>query len=350
MVKRVSLWIGLAVVGAGAVIAAQTRSVEVTDLTDREKIVLLAFGDGGTGAAGQYRVAQAMFETCQQRGCNLAIVMGDVLYDNGVEVENRSSVEASYQEIMAQFDEKFERPHASFSQLPGFRFWIALGNHDYRRNATSTMVTYSEFSDLWRLPAFHYEVPVLPDWLQIQAIHTDTDERRDLNGMQVASLKRDLCDERNPDRWKLAFGHNPVYNSGHHRGDGNEQRTRALLEGPLFQACGLHVYFAGHAHHQEHLTATGFEQVIQGAAGRITGSNRPDRSTPTLQRHFARAFGFAIVEVDANQIRMDFYEVMNTKEKGDFMPPAPGETVRTYSWCGTRADIGRPDHPPPACP
>ena len=25
--------------------------------------------------------------------------------------------------------------------------------------------------------------------------------------MQVASAKRALCDERNPERWKLAFGH-----------------------------------------------------------------------------------------------------------------------------------------------
>jgi len=349
MVRSVSLWIVL-VAGASAAVAAQTRSVDVTDLTGQDTVVLLVFGDSGTGDAGQHRVSRAMFETCRARGCDLAIVTGDVLYENGVEVENRSSADASYQEIVEQFNQKFERPYAAFSQLPGFRFWIALGNHDYRRNVFSTLTTYSEFSGLWRLPAFHYEIPGLPDWLQVQAIHTDTDERRDLNGMQVASLKRDLCDERNPDRWKLVFGHNPVYNSGHHRGDGNERQTRAMLEVPLFQACGVHAYFAGHAHHQEHLTATGFEQVIQGAGARITGSNRPSSSTPTQQRFFSRTFGFAIVEVDVDRIRMDFYDVENTREKGTFTPPTQDEIVRTYSWCGTRADIGRPDHTAPACP
>jgi hypothetical protein len=47
---------------------------------------------------------------------------------------------------------------------------------------------------------------------------------------------------------------------------------------------------------------------------------------------------------------MDFYDVENTREKGTFTPPTQDEIVRTYSWCGTRADIGRPDHTAPACP
>ena len=73
-----------------------------------------------------------------------------------------------------------------------------------------------------------------------------------------------MCRDDHPDRWKLLFGHNPVYNSGHHRNDGQERRTRATVEQPLILACGIDLYLAGHAHHQEHLTARGFEQVIQG--------------------------------------------------------------------------------------
>ncbi len=331
--------------------AQRSWPFDVTDLSEREKLVVLVLGDSGTGNAGQYRVGQAMYETCRQRGCDLALMLGDNIYENGIEVKSRTNVDASYREILDQFDQKFESPYRAFEGVPGFRFWVVLGNHDYRKNAVVAMLTYSEFSKLWRFPAFHYEIPLLPQWIQIYALHTDTDERRDLNGLQVTSAKRALCAERNPDRWKLAFGHQPVYNSGHHRGDSQEQRTRALLESPLFRECGVHVYLAGHAHHQEHLTAQGFEQIIQGAAARTKGSSKPPRSPSVQQRHFSQNFGFAVVEVDPMRIQFDFYDVLHTREKAsEVTTPRPEEIVLAYSWCGAKQDIGQPNVSPVPCP
>ena len=330
--------------------AAQSWPFQVTDLRDREKLVILVLGDGGTGDAGQYRVGQAMYEVCRQRRCDFALMLGDNIYENGIEVKARDDVDASYREIFDQFDEKFESPYGSFIDLPGFHFWIVLGNHDYRKNALVAMLTYSEFSKLWRFPNFHYEIPLLPEWIQIYALHTDTDERRDLNGLQIASAKKALCAERKPDRWKLAFGHQPAYNSGHHRDDSNEKRTRALLENPLFHECGVHVYLAGHAHHQEHLTARGFEQVVQGAAGKSKGRNNPPRQSSLKQRHFSRNFGLAVVEVDPTRMRMDFYDVLNTQEKArEVIAPTAEEIVLAYSWCSTRDGIGRPELNPERC-
>ena len=330
--------------------AAQEWPFEVNDLRTNRSLTILVFGDAGTGGAGQRRVGQAMFDVCQEEGCDLAVMLGDNIYENGIKVDSRDDAEASFREIVAQFDEKFAGPFDAFSSLPGFHFWAALGNHDYRRNASGAMVTYSEFSDLWRMPALHYEIPRLPDWIQIQAIHTDTDERRDLNGLQVASIRRNLCREDHPDRWKLLFGHQPVYNSGHHRNDGQERRTRALVEQPLILECGVHLYLAGHAHHQEHLTARGFEQVIQGAAARTKGNNNPRSESHVSQRFFSRAFGFALVTVDRDHLRLDFYDVLNTREKSnEVVLPASDEVVLSYSWCGTRAEVGQPSRAATPC-
>ena len=266
---------------------------EVTDLSRRDRLVILVFGDSGTGNAGQHRVGRAMYEVCRQRGCQLALMLGDNIYENGIRVTMRDSVDGSYREILDQFEEKFEAPYQRFENIPGFHFWAVLGNHDYRRNTLSTHITYSEFSELWRLPALHYQVPRLPDWIQIYGLHTDTDVRRDLNGLQIHSARRALCEDRSSERWKIAFGHQPIYNSGHHRDDANERRTRTLLEAPLIRACGVHLYLADHAHHQEHVTATGFEHVIQGAAGKSNGRNRsPNVSrrgpAPFLERVWVR--------------------------------------------------------------
>ncbi|MFQ5790788.1 MAG: metallophosphoesterase [Acidobacteriota bacterium] len=323
---------------------------DLTDLRSREKLVILVLGDSGTGEAGQYRVGSAMYEVCRRRACDLALMLGDNIYESGIEVTERSDAEASYREITSQFDRKFETPYRDFAKIPGFRFWVVLGNHDYRKNAVGAMLTYSEFSLLWRMPAFHYEVPLLPAWIQVYGLHTDTEERRDLNGLQVASAWKALCDERNPERWKLVFGHHPLYSSGHHRRDANERRVRALLEEPLFLECGVHVYFAGHAHHQEHLTVRGFEQIVQGAAAKSKGRNHPPQALAARQRHFSRQFGFAVVEVDARRIRIDFYDVLNTREKArEVTLPVPEEIVRSYSWCGARQQVGRPELDPEPC-
>lgn len=335
---------------AGAEIGAQTY--ERTDLREQDRLVILVFGDSGTGDAGQHRVGRAMYETCRERDCRFALMLGDNVYDNGIEVKARDSVPGSYQEILDQFDEKFEAPYRRFEEIEGFRFWAVLGNHDYRRNTLATWVTYTQFSKLWRLPALHYEVPELPEWVEIYGLHTDSDVRRDLNGLQVLAAKRSLCGERDgkrADRWKIVFGHQPVHNNGHHQNDANERRVRALLEAPLFRECGVHLYASGHAHHQEHVTANGFEQIIQGASAKSKGRNKSPAITRTTQRHFSREFGFAILEIDPDRLRLDFYDVLGTREKGEVVPPGPEDIFRSYSWCGTRDDIGKPASPARAC-
>lgn len=342
--------LGAVVGGTPIGVLAQVWPFPVTDLRDRESLTILVFGDGGTGHAGQYRVGHAMYRVCQNRGCDLALMLGDNIYENGIEVRTRDDVSSSLAEILAQFDEKFAQPYRGFERLPGFHFWVSLGNHDYRRNALAALLTYSEFSSLWRFPALHYEVPLLPDWIQIHAVHTDTDVRRDLNGLQVTSIKRALCGEGDPNRWKVLFGHQPVYNSGHHRNDGQEQSTRALLEEPLLLQCGVHLYLAGHAHHQEHLTAKGFEQVIQGAAGKSKGSNRPREDTDLRQRFFSRTFGFAIITLEPDDLRIDFFDVLNTTERArDIDLPGPADIVLSYSWCGSRDTVGDPTRDPLPC-
>ena len=349
--QRLSTLIVACLFVAAGQTAAQQWPFSVADLSDRATLTILVFGDAGTGQPAQYRIGQAMFRVCQRVGCDLALMLGDNVYENGIEVDERRDGAGSLRDIMSQFDGKFARPYASFSGLDGFHFWAVLGNHDYRRNATGAMVTYSEFSDLWRLPALHYELPRLPDWVQIYAAHTDTDVRRDLNGLQVASIRRALCADGRRDRWKILFGHHPVYNSGHHRNDGNEQRTRALLEGPLIRECGVHFYLSGHAHHQEHLTIDGFEQVIQGAAARSKGDNRARRDPQVRQRFFSKTFGFAVLTLDVALARLDFYDVLNTAERTRRVTtPAADEVVRSYSWCGARSDVGHPMRAPTPCP
>ena len=110
------------------------QTYERTDLRDRDRLVILLFGDSGTGKAGQHRVGRAMYEICRERDCQFALMLGDNVYENGIQVTARDSVQGSYQEILDQFNEKFEAPYRRFEEIEGFRFGAVLGNHDYRKN------------------------------------------------------------------------------------------------------------------------------------------------------------------------------------------------------------------------
>jgi len=53
---------------------------------------------------------------------------------------------------------------------------------------------------------------------------------------------------------------------------------------------------------------------------------------------------------DPERMRLDFYDVLNTRENGrNFTPPEEGEIVLGHSWCGTHEEIGRPEFEASLC-
>ena len=49
---------------------------------------------------------------------------------------------------------------------------------------------------------------------------------------------------------------------------------------------------------------------------------------------------FALVTVATARLGLDFYDVLNTREKAsEIMFPTPDEVVLSYSWCGTREEV-----------
>ena len=107
------------------------------------------------------------------------------------------------------------------------------------------------------------------------------------------------------------FGHHPIYSSGQH---GLEDGNRGVMPSldtalrPMIERCGVHVYFAGHDHHQEHVRADGFEQIVQGAGGQSLRRIHIDELGAAAQGRTGFAeVGFALVTVDPESIRITFY-------------------------------------------
>ena len=95
---------------------AAAARVAPDDLRHRDVLKILVFGDAGTGYTGQYRVAEAMAHVCRRVKCDFALTLGDNIYENGIEIKERNDSVASYHEVLAQFDRKFERQSVVLGQ------------------------------------------------------------------------------------------------------------------------------------------------------------------------------------------------------------------------------------------
>jgi hypothetical protein len=83
---------------------------------------------------------------------------------------------------------------------------------------------------------------------------------------------------------------------------------RDRLLAPLVEACNVHIYFAGHDHHQEYLTAATFEQIIQGAAAEVREVHSVrDRPRGVESLFAASRFGFAVVEATPQRLEIRFF-------------------------------------------
>jgi hypothetical protein len=257
----------------------------------RPVVTFVALGDMGNGSSEQRDVAHAMYSVCQQEGCDFVLGLGDNIYPYGV-----SSVHDP------AFQEHFEQPYARFH---GLDFWMILGNHDWKHlvSGAQAQVDYTLYSDHWRLPDVHYAIPSLPSWLHLYGVDTSLLEAG-IGVYQLQAAQVALCGKPG---WRLLFGHYPTRSTG-----AEVQRVSWFVRGALeylIRACDIHVYFAGHDHHQAHLDLGSYQEIIEGAGGAEISSLR----VGDPQQRFGRAtHGFAWVRVTAERLTIRFYDVQQT--------------------------------------
>lgn len=307
----------LALVGVAAILATSVFAYVGSSTNDAPPLAgpddnatrLIVLGDTGTGEAGQYRVKDAFLQVCAQRGCDAAIITGDLIYDTGA-----ASVDDP------QFDSKFELPYAD---VP-FPFYLTLGNHDNSDSMDDGMgtdagkgnvqVAYhykAGTSGKWQLPARYYSAR--SGDVELFSLDTNTmmsygivrngvDPLATAQAQDPAMLAQAEWLEnalRTSDaRWKIAFGHHPLYSNGEH-GNAGAYESQGT---PLPTTLGLGVknflethvctsadmYLAGHDHDlqwiQERPGCEGTELLISGAGAKSRELQDRGRNPVHFQR------------------------------------------------------------------
>jgi len=270
-------WISLA---RGTMLPAFLRAVppQFSLKPAGQPIRVLAFGDFGNGSKEQRETAAAMLKFHRQTPFDFAVTLGDNFYSYGMESPSDPRWKTWWDEL--------------YDPL-GIQFYATLGNHDWGfADSPAAEILYAKQSPSWRLPAPYYTYTAGP----VQFFALDTNE---VSEAQLLWLKDELT--KSQARWKLVYGHHPVYSAGVHADNpGLIKRLLPVLRGRA------DVYLAGHDHDLQHLKAEeGVHFFVSGGGG---AGIRPITAGPRTL--FAKsAHGFSVVEADAQQLKIRFMDV-----------------------------------------
>jgi hypothetical protein len=141
------------------------------------------------------------------------------------------------------------------------------------------------------MPAAYYTFTAGP--AQFFALDTDV-----ISEAQLLWLREALDASRA--RWKIVYGHHPIYSHGQH--EDNNVKIEQLL--PLLRD-RADIYLAGHDHDMQHLRPEGrVHFFIAGSGGKLRDI------TPGPRSLFARsAHGFAVLEIQENRLDIAFVGV-----------------------------------------
>jgi len=238
---------------------------------------VLAFGDFGNGSLEQRQAAAAMLKFHRQTPFDFAITLGDNFYSKGMESPTDPRWKTWWDEL--------------YDPL-GIQFYATLGNHDWGlADSPAAEILYTRQSRSWRMPAPYYTFTAGP----VQFFALDTNE---VSEAQLLWLKDELAKSRA--RWKLVYGHHPIYSAGVHADNpGLIKRLLPVLKGRA------DVYLAGHDHDWQHLKAEdGVNFFVSGGGG--AGVREPKPGPRSL---FAKAtHGFSVVEADGKTLKIRFID------------------------------------------
>lgn len=204
-------------------LAIRNFSAEDLRLPQGEPLLrFVSIADTGTGAAGQYDVAEAMATYHQQHPYPLVVMAGDNIYNNG-EIQKISAV--------------FEQPYQVLRDR-GVRFQAVLGNHDIRTAQGNPQVAYPEFHMAGQRYYTFRQGP-------LQFFALDTNSTADWE-RQLPWLAQALAASDAP--WKVVVGHHQIYASGVYGVNGAQWADRLKV---LFQTHQVALYINGHEHHYE---------------------------------------------------------------------------------------------------
>ncbi|MBM3747365.1 MAG: hypothetical protein FJW34_16385 [Acidobacteria bacterium] len=250
---------------------------KVFQVSAKPEVRVVAFGDFGLRGSAQTAVAKAVAAHHRNRPFDFGITLGDNIVPVGVDSPDDVRWRAGWEEI--------------YDPL-GIEIYAATGNHDWMLpDSPAAEILYSRKSATWRMPALYYTYTAGP--VQFFALATEA-----MSETQVRWLDEEIS--RSTARWKVVYGHHPIYT--HRPNTGQPHLERMLL--PVLKG-RVHAYVAGHDHMMQHLKPVDGVHLIT-----VPASGQAARSFPRGERTLAADsfYGFLVFDIDARRMLLEFVD------------------------------------------
>jgi 3',5'-cyclic AMP phosphodiesterase CpdA len=214
-------------------------------MNERE-VKFFVFGDAGQNTRIKYKVAKMVNKEPESK----LILLGDNFYRYG---------------ILSETDDRWKNEYDDI--FPNKKIYACLGNHCYMGNISS-QIKRSEINKNWVLPARYYDKKIyLDEHNYLHLICLDTFEIAQTEsikcsletGMTVETLKWYMKNlnkrkqlnwlndtlKQSTAKWKIVFGHYPIYSNGMCHGNCKEMVDDVL---PILATNNVNLYLSGHDH------------------------------------------------------------------------------------------------------
>ncbi len=240
---------------------------------NKKALNFIAMGDWGrNGEYKQKEVADQMGITAKIMSADFIVATGDNFYPSGV---------ASTQDH--RWLDSYENVYTSHSLQNNW--YVVLGNHDYKGNVQAE-IDYTKIDRRWNMPARYYSkimtlnndttqqvllvfldtTPLIAEYYQ-SAEHADVKTQDSL--VQRKWLEGILNTSSPNLKWKIVFGHHPLYTGGK-RMKANETIELQHLLKPILEKYKVDAYICGHEHSMQYIKPDGKTHYFVSGAGSET--------------------------------------------------------------------------------
>ena len=245
------------------------------------ELSIILLGDQGCGNKNARRVAGLMEDYAAKNDISFVMGVGDNIYQNGASSVNDPRFKTHFEEI-------FYHDHLD---IP---FYMVLGNHDYE-GSVEAQISYSSVSERWNIPAPFYTFNrFLPSGEKVSFFGIDTYELENSSGTQQLEWLATKLNNASDARWRIVYGHHPLYNNGNY---GDQHKMIEKLA-PLFEKYKVHLYASGHEHNIQYLSKKQYTSYIVTGSGCKVGISECKDNTI----YNANQLGFTGLKISGKRI------------------------------------------------
>ena len=193
---------------------------------------------GDWGRRGQF-LQIPIAEKMQEIEHDSVISTGDNFYPDGITDSDDPQIQESWSAVYN----------------PSRPWYVALGNHDHRGNATAQTLIDLEY---WNMPASIYTVTICKHTFVFM-------DSTVVSGEDWQHVDR-LLSEGGPNKWLVA--HHPIYSGGYHHDVPEDYRDKMT---ELYKKYDLRAIVSGHDHNLQYIEWGDVRQIVSGAGSSTYG-------------------------------------------------------------------------------